>query len=347
MLEAIRSFQPRVVAYGPSSGLPACREAAAAYHSAWSPGLSAADVSVTAGGSEALLFAFTATCDPGDEILAPEPYYTNYNGFATVAGATVRPLPTSIEDGFALPSDEVLDAHVGPRTRAIVFANPGNPTGVVYSRESLLRVGAWAKRRDLFIIADEVYRRIWFHSAPTSMLEFEDLREHVLCVDSLSKTYSACGARLGFLICRNAELMARVERLAQARLGPQPLAQHVAIAALGLPESHYEEIRAVYRGRVLAMHAALSALPGVHAHRPDGAFYLMSRLPVADTEAFARYLAADFEHEGESLMLAPGPGFYSDPNKGRDQVRLAAVLEEGRIARGVELLGRALDQWRG
>ena len=191
LLDAIRRWRPEVIAYGPASGTPACRDAAAAYHSRWSPGIEARHVAVTTGGSEALLFAFTALCDPGDEILVPEPYYTNYNGFATVAGASIRPLRTRIEDGFAIPPDEELDAAVGPLTRAIVFSNPGNPTGAVYGRGELQRVLAWAARHDLFVIADEVYRRIFFGEAPTSALEFADHRDRVLCVDSLSKTYSA------------------------------------------------------------------------------------------------------------------------------------------------------------
>ncbi|HMV67365.1 MAG TPA: pyridoxal phosphate-dependent aminotransferase [Myxococcota bacterium] len=346
VLDAIASYQPEVVGYGPASGTPACREAVAAYCARWSPGVGPMDVAITSGGSEALLFAFTVIGDPGDDVLVPEPYYTNYNGFATVAGMAVRPIPTSIVDGFALPSDAALDLLVGPRTRAIVFSNPGNPTGAVYGRDELERVVAWAGRRGLFVIADEVYRRIWFERPPTSAMELEEARPWVMVVDSMSKTWSACGLRLGFLLCRNPEIMERVERLGQARLGPQPLAQHAAIAALSLPEAYYDEVRHIYRARVDAMADALAQIPGVRAPRPTGAFYLMAELPVDDADAFARFLVTRFRHEGESLVVAPGTGFYANPEDGRRQVRLAAVLAEDRVRRGVELLGLGLDAWR-
>ena len=233
LLDVIGGWRPNVVAYGPASGLPSCRAAAAEYESRWSPGgLRAEHVAITAGGSEGILFAFTAMCDPGDEILVPEPYYTNYNGFATVAGATVKPIRTRIEDQFALPADSVLDTFVTPRTRVLVLNSPGNPTGVVYPRSEIERVTRWARRRGLFVVADEVYRRIWFDEPPASCMEVEDCEDVVVCIDSMSKTWSACGLRVGFLISKNAELMEKIERLGQARLGVQPLAQEAAIAAL-------------------------------------------------------------------------------------------------------------------
>jgi aspartate aminotransferase len=347
VLDAFAAFHPEVVAYGPASGLPACREAAAAYHARWSPGLAPEHVAVTTGGSEALLFAFTAVCDPGDEILVLEPYYTNYNGFATVAGAHVRPIRTHLEDGFAIPPDDVLDRFVSPRTRAIVFSNPGNPTGAVYDRAGLERLAAWARRHGLWVIADEVYRRIWFDQAPASALELEEHRDRVVVVDSMSKTFSACGLRLGFLISRNAALMEKVERLGQARLGPQPLAQHAAMAALALPEAYYDEIRTTYKGRVHALLGALRAIPGLHVPEPAGAFYAMVELPVDDTERFARWLVTSFRHEGESVVVAPGPGFYADPTHGNRQIRLAAVLDEDRIARASRILAAAVEAYPG
>lgn len=347
ILDAIRAFQPPVIAYGPASGLPACREAAAAYHRRWSPGLSAEDVAVTVGGSEALLFAMTAICDPGDEVLVPEPYYTNYNGFATVAGARVRPIRTTIDDGFALPSDAILDQMVGPKTRAIVFSNPGNPTGAVYSSAEVERILAWAMRRDLFVIADEVYRRIWFSAPPTSALEFPEADQHVIVIDSLSKTYSSCGLRLGFLISKNQALMEKVERLGQARLGAQPLAQHAGIAALQLGEDYYEEIRLTYKRRVDAMMAAIAGIEGASAPPPEGAFYAMLQLPIDDAESFARFLVTDFREDGESVVVAPGPGFYAAPGSGRQQVRLAAVLNEDHVRRALQLIGRALAVYPG
>ncbi len=341
LLEAIRSFQPDVVAYGPASGLPACRDAAAAYHGRWCPALEREHVAVTTGGSEALLFAFAAVADPGEAILVPEPYYTNYNGFGTVVGVAIHPIPTRLEEGFALPPDEELDRLVTPRTRALLFSNPGNPTGAVYGRDELERVVRWAASRGLYVIADEVYRRIWFEQPPTSALEL-DHPDHILVIDSLSKTYSACGIRLGFLISRNEELMEKVERLGQSRLGPQPLAQHVAIAALQLPEAYYDTIRATYRERVDALLQALTAVDGVRAHRPAGAFYTMLDLPVDDADAFARFLVTTFRQDGESVVVAPGGGFYADPARGKTQVRLAAVLERDRLERAAQILAAGL-----
>ncbi|MFK7927010.1 MAG: pyridoxal phosphate-dependent aminotransferase [Myxococcota bacterium] len=348
VLQAFADFQPEVVAYGPASGLPACRQAAARYHSRWNSRLNAQDVAVTTGGSEALLFAFTALCDPGDEIIVLEPYYTNYNGFATVAGARITPIRTELSDGFALPSDAVLDAAVTPRTKALVFSNPANPTGAVYSRAEVERLAAWAQRHDIFLISDEVYRRIWFDEPPASALELsEELQQHVIVVDSMSKTFSACGLRLGFLISRNKGLMEKVERLGQARLGPQPLAQHAAIAALNLPDDYYEQVRLAYAGRVSTLIDALSILPGVQVPRPQGAFYAMLRLPVDSSERFARWLVEEFREDGQSVVVAPGPGFYADPSSGTNEIRLAAVLNEDRIRRASRLLASALDAYPG
>jgi aspartate aminotransferase len=354
VMEALAREEGPVLAYGPASGLPDCRAAAASYHAATSPGLTAEHVVVTQGGSEALLFAMTALCDPGDEILVPEPYYTNYNGFATVAAARVVPLRTGLDDGFALPSDEALDRALTPRTRMFLFANPGNPTGAVYGADQLRRVAAWAKRNGIWLVADEVYRAIWFKEPPLSALQLAGHEDHVIVVDSTSKTFSSCGLRVGFLISRNLELMERIERLGQARLGTQPRGQRAAIAALSLPSAYYDEVRAVYRGRVDAMMGALAEVPGVFFHHPEGAFYTMVRLPVPDTEAFARFLVEEFRDEArdafyggltESVVVAPGPGFYANPADGRDEIRLAAVRDEATLRRAIGVLGRGLRAW--
>lgn len=351
VMDALAAEDSAVLAYGPASGLPECRDAAAAFHSRTSPGLSREHVVVTQGGSEALLFAMVALCDPGDEILVPEPYYTNYNGFATFAGARVVPVPTRLDQGFAIPDDAVLDSLVTPRTRIFLFANPGNPTGAVYGADQLRRVAAWARRRGIWLVADEVYRAIWFNEPPLSALNLAGHEDHVIVIDSTSKTFSACGLRVGFLISRNTTLMERVERLGQARLGPQPRGQRAAMAALNLPESYYAEVRHIYKSRVDAMMDALSALPGVAFHRPEGAFYTMARLPVADTERFARWLVEEFrDHSSgrpETVVVAPGPGFYADPSKGRDEIRLAAVREDTQLRRAIEVLGAGLRAYPG
>lgn len=351
VMSALAASDSPVLAYGPASGLPACRKAAAAFHSRTSPGLGWEHCVVTQGGSEALLFAFCALCDPGDEILVPEPYYTNYNGFATVAAAKVVPVRTRLDEGFRIPSNEELDRYVTDKTRIFLFANPGNPTGAVYGEADLRRVAEWARSRGLWLVADEVYREIWFTHRPMSALQLEGHEDHVVVVDSTSKTFSSCGLRIGFLISRNLTLMERVERLGQARLGAQPRAQDAAIAALALGDGFYDELRAVYRARVDAMMDALAEIPGVSYHRPEGAFYTMARLPVKDTEAFARFLVTEFRStttgRPESVVVAPGPGFYANPREGRDEIRLAAVKRPEDIRRGIEVIGEALAAFRG
>lgn len=342
MLEAIRQFQPTILAYGPASGTPACREAFASYHSRWQPALTEADVAVTTGGSEALLFAFTAICDPGDDILVPTPYYTNYNGFASIAGANITPIPTSIDNNFALPSNEELDQLKTSRTRAFVFSNPGNPTGAIYSKSEITRLANWCLKNGIFLIADEVYRRIWFEEPPASALELEDAKEAIVIIDSLSKTWSACGLRLGALISRNKELMEKIERLGQARLGPQPLAQAAGVAALTMSESYYEEVRSIWKSRVDVMYTALNKIPNIKHNKPNGAFYTMVELPV-ESEDFSQYLLKNFRSNNESLIVAPGGGFYADPVRGKSQIRLAAVLEEDKLQRSIEILGEALS----
>lgn len=350
VLEGLARDEGPVLAYGPSSGLPALREAAAAFHARVAPGLEAEHVAVTQGGSEALLFAMMATCDPGDEILVPEPYYTNYNGFATMAGVRLVPVRTHLDDGFAIPGDVQLDGLCTERTRAVLLSNPGNPTGAVYGAETLRRLADWTRRRGLWLLADEVYRSIWFQRPPASALALSGHDDHVVVVDSLSKTFSACGLRVGFLLSRNVDLMERVDRLGQARLGPQPRAQHAALAALSMPPSWFEGLRGTYRARVDAMMEALGRLPGVSFHRPDGAFYAMARLPVPDTTDLARWLVTHFRHPGpdgpESVVVAPGSGFYADPGSGRDEVRLAAVCSEAGIRRAVEVLGHGVEAYR-
>ena len=342
LLDAVANFQPEVVGYGHAMGEWSCREAAAAYHSRWGPGLTGRDVAVTVGGSEALLFAFTAVADRGGEILVPEPFYANYNGFALMAGAKIVPMRTTIDDGFSLPPDAVLDAAITPNTRAILFSNPCNPTGAVYSKSEIGRLLAWAARRKLWVISDEVYRRIWFENPAPSALEFPEAADRVIVVDSLSKTYSACGARVGFLISRNQELMVRVERLGQARLGPQPLGQKMAEAALALPDSYYSELRRTYKARVDVLFDALKAYPEINAPKPTGAFYTMLKLPVPDADRFARFLVEDFRVENRSVVLAPGSGFYASPASGRDEVRLAAVITQPKLRDAVEIIGEGL-----
>ena len=347
MIEAIRNWNDRIIAYGPASGTVDCRTAFATYHGQWQPELTLDHVAVTTGGSEALLFAFTAICDPEDEILVPTPFYTNYNGFATVAGASIRPIPTSIENNFALPTDEELDAIKSQKTKAFVFSNPGNPTGAIYSQDEVDRLADWCERNGIFLISDEVYRRIWFETEPGTALRSPN-KEAIVVIDSLSKTWSACGLRLGALISRNEHLMEKIDRLGQARLGPQPIAQDAGIAALSMPNSYYEEVRQTWKSRVDAMYKELNTIENITHNRPNGAFYTMVELPVDNSETFARYLVTDFRSTNpqtgvaESLVIAPGGGFYVDGQRGKNQIRLAAVLEESKIKRAIEILREAI-----
>ncbi|MGC6507107.1 MAG: pyridoxal phosphate-dependent aminotransferase [Myxococcota bacterium] len=345
MLKAIQDFRPSILAYGPASGTPECRNAFAAYHSQWQPELKPEHIAVTTGGSEALLFAFTAICDPGDEILVPTPYYTNYNGFATVAGAHVKPIPTQLSNGFALPSNAQLDALKTKKTKAIVFSNPGNPTGAIYAHDEVRRLALWCAKNSVFLIADEVYRRIWFETPPASALSVEEAKDAIVVIDSLSKTWSACGLRLGALISRNPHLMEKIERLGQARLGPQPLAQAAGIAALKMDEHYYESVRTIWKTRVDALYDGLNAIEGISHNRPKGAFYTMVELPVDNSENFAKYLVTDFRQDGKSVVVAPGGGFYANPSRGQRQIRLAAVLEEHKITHAIELIGAALQKY--
>lgn len=345
ILDAIQQFQPSILAYGPASGTPECREAFAKYHSRWQPALSAKDVAVTTGGSEALLFAFTAICDPGDEILVPTPFYTNYNGFANIAGAKIRPIPTSIQNNFALPSDSELDRLKTTKTKAFVFSNPGNPTGAIYSKEEIVRLANWCHRNQIFLIADEVYRRIWFDTPPASALELEDAKEAIVVIDSLSKTWSACGLRLGALISQNTDLLEKIERLGQARLGPQPLAQAAGVAALQMDEAYYEDIRLTWKSRVDTMYQALEKIPNITHNKPNGAFYTMVELPVY-SEDFAQFLLTKFRKDNASVIVAPGGGFYADAKRGEKQIRLAAVLEENKLRTAIEILAAGLEAFQ-
>lgn len=345
--EAIARWAPEVIGYGPASGLPGTREAVAGWLGSWSGGaLAPADLAITHGASEALLFALAALADPGDEVIVFAPFYPNYHGFAATLGLQVREVGLSLADGFALPPDPVLDAAVTPRSRVVLLSNPSNPTGAVWGEAALRRLLAWAARHDLWVLSDEVYRTLYEGSAPVSALAFPEHADRVVVADSLSKAWSLCGLRCGWVASRNAEIMERIEVLGQARLGPQPLAQVAAEVAVGLDAGFYEEVRQTYGARIDALHEAVASISGVRTHRPEGAFYLYAELPVDDVDAFARWMVADFQHRGETLMVAPGTGFRMDPASGRSEVRLAAVLQPERLRRAAEVLDAGLSAWR-
>jgi aspartate aminotransferase len=347
-LQCARQEEGSVLAYGPSAGLHPLREAFAAYYRSLGLAIEEQDVLVTTGGSEAVFFALAAAADPGDEVLTPEPCYPNYKGFATLAGLSLATLPTSIETGFALPGAEAFEAALTPRTRAVVVCNPGNPTGTVYPLEDLRRLVEIARRRGVFVIADEVYREFVYDGLrPSSLLALPGAEDVAVVVDSTSKRLSACGARVGALVTRHPPLRDAVMRFAQARLSAPVLEQKGAVAALAHLEAFVRESIPEYRRRRDAALEELSRIPGVRAPRPQGAFYLMARLPVRSADDFCRWLLEEFEQDGETVMLAPGPGFYASPGRGQDEVRVAYVLEERPLRRALRLLATALGRYPG
>jgi aspartate aminotransferase len=303
-------------------------------------------INVTKGGSEAILFAMIATLNEGDEILIPEPFYTNYSGFACMAGVKVVPLTTHLETGFHLPSKEQIEARMSARTRAILLCNPSNPTGVVYRRAEMERVGEIVRERGLWWIVDEVYREMVFEpeeGAYASALMMSGLEDQVIVVDSISKRFSMCGARLGCLISRNRAVMDAVLRMAQARLSAPQIEQRMATAVHHLPASALQAMVDEYRRRRDVVYEELSAIPGVVMSRAEGAFYTIPRLPVEDTEDFAKWLLTDFSEEGETVMVAPAAGFYATPGMGLQEIRIAYVLEENVLRRAMRLLAKAID----
>ncbi len=347
-IRAVASFKDKVLEYGPSDGLPELREAMAAYFARYEIALEPHDVLITNGGSEAILFAFNVVADEGEEIIVPEPFYTNYNGYAEMATLKVVPVRTHAEDGFHLPADEVLDAAVTPRTRAILVCSPNNPTGTVLTWEELERLAAFVERHDLFLIADEVYKEFAYDGRRhRSVLELPGIRERVIVVDSISKRFSACGARVGAVISRNREVMASVLKFGQARLCPPTLEQLGAIAAYKLDESYFEAVRAEYQRRRDVMFDALTLDPGIVLKRPRGAFYMIVKMAgVDDSDDFARWLLEEFDQGGETVMVAPAGGFYATPGAGNDEVRMAYVLEVGKLERAMEVFLAGLERYR-
>ncbi len=345
VLDAYRSFDADVLAYSPSLGIPRLRESIAAYYRRYGIAVEPRDVAVTVGGSEAIFFALSAVCDPGDEILVREPFYANYIAFAAMISAKVVPIPATIDDGFALPSREQIARYITPQTKAMLYISPENPTGVVYDAGELETMRELCQRFGLYLIADEVYREFIYddHVAFRSVLDLPGLDEHAILIDSISKRFSSCGARVGSLTTRNRGVMELVDKFAQARLCPPTVGQLAADAAYRMDPAYFEPIRDEYRRRRDLVVEGLRRIPGTLFHVPEGAFYLMTRLPVNDAEEFARFLLADFSWKGKTVMLAPGQGFYSTPDRGRDEVRIAYVLECGRLAEAMEVIVRALD----
>ena len=347
-LQAIHNFDDKVLEYSHSAGIESYRVKLSASYKAQGIPVETEDILITTGGSEALIFAMLCTCNPGDEVIIPEPFYANYNSFAVTAGVKVVPVTAKIEDGFALPAMEEIEAKISPRTKGIVICNPGNPTGYLYSKTELEALAEIVKKHDLFLYADEVYREFCYDGAqPHSVLNLPGLEAHVLMIDSVSKRYSMCGARIGALISKNKEVMAAALKFGQARLSPPTIDQVAAEAALSTPQSYFDEVVSEYVARRNIMVDGLNSIPGVFCPKPNGAFYCVARFPVDDAEKFCQWLLESFSFEGQTVMMAPANGFYSTTGAGKNEARIAYVLNQDALRKAVDCLRVALDQYPG
>jgi len=345
---AVGEFSDKVLAYGHSAGLAPLRTAMAEYYQRLGYDVQPAHVTVTTGGSEAILFAMSAICDAGDELICFEPFYTNYNGYAAQACVTLRPVLCHLADGYHLPPRADIEAAITPRTRGILVCSPNNPTGTVYRADEMRLLADIAKERNLYLVADEVYREFVYGEVPhTSVLGLRDIDDRVILLDSLSKRYSVCGARIGSVVTRNEELGRVFLHLGQARLCSPSLEQYGALGLVSLGADYFRVVQAEYHRRRDAVMAGLRDIPGVEAHTPEGAFYVMAKVPVRDAGAFATWLLTDFRLDGETVMVAPGDGFYATAGRGKDEIRIAYVLEVERLHRATRCLQAALAAYPG
>ena len=344
----MRNLDLRVVEYSNSEGMAKYREGLVGYYASKSIQVGSSDIMVTTGGSEALVFAFMTCFNPGDEIIIPEPFYANYNGFAVMAGVKVVPVMSTIDNGFALPSIDAFEALITPRTKGILICNPGNPTGYLYSREELLQLRELVLKNDLYLIADEVYREFAYDDAiPESIMTLEGLDNNAIMIDSVSKRYSMCGARIGALITRNKNVIASALKFAQARLSPPTFGQHAGMLALDTPLSYFDGVVSEYVKRRDILVDGLNAIPGVRCPKPKGAFYCIAELPIDNSDRFCQWMLEHFEHDNQTVMMAPATGFYSRPEPGLKQVRLAYVLNVAALQNAVNCLKIALDHYPG
>ncbi len=345
-VDAVRALQSDAVAYTQSAGLVEYQEGLVDYYATKNINVNPSDIIVTNGGSEAVIFALITCLNPGDELMVPEPSYANYNGFAAQAGVIVNPILATIENDFALPPISEFEKKITPKTRAIMICNPGNPTGYLYSKEELLQLKEIALKHDLFIISDEVYREFCYDgNTHNSIMTIEGLEQHAVMIDSVSKRYSMCGARVGALVSRNKDLISAAMKLAQARLCPPLFGQIAALAALKTPKSYFENVYNEYIERRNCMVEELNKIEGVYCPKPKGAFYAIVKLPIDDSNKFAQWLLEEFSYENETVMVAPAMGFYSTKGLGKNEVRMAYVLKKDDLKRAIELLAIALDKY--
>ena len=345
-MDAVANHSLEILAYSRSEGSQEYREKIATYYNKNNIPVEANEIIVTTGGSEALLFAMGSIADADDEIIIPEPFYANYNGFATASGIKIVPVISKIEDNFALPPISEFEKLITPKTKAILICNPGNPTGYLYSKEEIQKLAAIVKKHDLFLIADEVYREFTYDgSKHYSILEEVGLDENAIIIDSVSKRYSMCGARIGCLVSKNKKLINTALKFAQARLSPPTFAQIASEAALETPQSYFDEVIVEYQDRRNTLVEHLQKIPGVKVGVPKGAFYCIAELPVKNSDAFAQWLLEEFDLNGETIMVAPAAGFYSSPGVGLNQIRIAYVLKKESLIKAVEILRSALKTY--
>ena len=346
MIKVYHEFSDKVLAYGPSQGLDVYQQGLLHYYSKLGIELKKEDIIVTTAGSEAVTFAMLVVANEGDEIIVPEPFYTNYNGFATMASISLKAVTTFAEDGFALPPSTEIEKLINPKTRAIMLCNPGNPTGTVYSKEELFRVAEICKQHGLYLISDEVYREfIYDGMSHTSVLEVPGFEDHAIMVDSVSKRYSACGARIGCIVSRNKALMEATLKFAQARLCPPTVDQLAANACVYLPDSYFAEMVTEYQSRRDLVFDAISRIDGVVCKKPEGAFYIVAKLPIADAEDFVIWLLNDFNIDNETVMAAPAEGFYATPGLGKNELRLAYILNKEDLSKAMNIFSRGLAEY--
>lgn len=346
-MDAVAHHNLEILAYTRSEGSEPYREKIAAYYNRNNIMVNASDIIVTTGGSEALLFAMGTIADQGDEIIIPEPFYANYNGFATASGIKIVPVISKIEDNFALPPIAEFEKLITPKTKAILICNPGNPTGYLYSKEEIETLAKIVKKHNLFLVADEVYREFTYDGEKHySILEMEYISENGIIIDSVSKRYSMCGARIGCLVSRNKEVIQTALKFAQARLSPPTFAQIASEAALNTPQSYFDEVIVEYKARRDILIELLEAIPGVKVGHPKGAFYCIAQLPVKDSDLFAQWLLEEFDLDGETIMVAPAAGFYSSEGVGKNQIRIAYVLQKESLIKAVNILKVALEEYQ-
>ncbi|MFH1942017.1 MAG: pyridoxal phosphate-dependent aminotransferase [bacterium] len=344
---ALEAFKERVLAYGPSNGFPFFRQSLEKYYRRCGYSqIEQQDIMVTTAGSEAVLFSIMAVASPGDEIIAFEPFYPNYNGFAQMAGVTLVPVSTDPESGYHLPNRDLIETKISKKTKAILINSPNNPTGTILRRDELDTIKTLAVKHNLFILSDEVYREFVFEGTHTSVLVFPEIAQHAVLMDSLSKRYSACGSRIGCIVSKNSEIMETVLKFGQARLCPPTLEQVGAAALVDEGDKYFKEMLTEYNKRRDTVYEKLMRIPGVHCKRPEGAFYLMVTFPVEDIEDFARWLLTDFQVDGGTTMMAPGPGFYATPGKGRQEARIAYVLNTDDLKKAVHVLDKGLSVYK-